>query len=93
MLLFRAAVSLIGVLCSAALVAQTPDTATLQGTVADPSHAAVTGAQVTVSNEDTGLIRSVDSDSTGRFTVAFLGLARTRLVSLKMALPPRNFRI
>jgi Carboxypeptidase regulatory-like domain/TonB dependent receptor len=82
MLLFRAAVSLIGVLCSAALVAQTPDTATLQGTVADPSHAAVTGAQVTVSNEDTGLIRSVDSDSTGRFTVAGLPGAGAYTVSV-----------
>jgi hypothetical protein len=34
--------------CSAFLAAQTPDTAMLLGTVSDPSHAAVTGAHITV---------------------------------------------
>jgi hypothetical protein len=63
-------------------VAQTPDTATLQGTVADPSHAAVTGAHVTVTNETTGLTRGVDSDSTGRFTLAGLPGAGTYAVSI-----------
>jgi hypothetical protein len=44
----------------------------LLGTVADPSHAAVAGAHVTVTKETTGLTRSVDSDSTGRFTLGGL---------------------
>jgi hypothetical protein len=42
------------------------------GTVAGPSHAAVSGAHITVTNETTGLTRAVDSDSTGRFTLAGL---------------------
>lgn len=79
---FRVAVLSISTLCSVSLVAQTPDTATLQGTVADPSHAAVTGAHVTVTNETTGLTRGVDSDSTGRFTLAGLPGAGTYAVSI-----------
>ena len=33
-------------------------TATLRGTVTDPSGAVIAGAKVTVTNEDTGLTRS-----------------------------------
>jgi hypothetical protein len=61
----------IATLCSASLAAQTPDPTALQGTVADPSHAAVS-AHITVTNETTGLTRAVDSDSAGRFTVGGL---------------------
>jgi hypothetical protein len=57
---------------SASLAAQPPDTATLLGTVADPSHAAITGAHITVTSETTDLTRAVDSDSAGRFKLAGL---------------------
>jgi hypothetical protein len=62
----------IATLCSASLVAQTPDTAILHGTVADPTHAALAGAHITITNETTGFTRAVDSDPTGRFTLAGL---------------------
>jgi Carboxypeptidase regulatory-like domain/TonB dependent receptor len=79
---FHAAVLSISILCSVSLAAQTPDTATLQGTVTDPSHAAVTGAHITATNETTGLMRGIDSDSTGRFTLAGLPGAGTYAVSI-----------
>jgi Carboxypeptidase regulatory-like domain/TonB dependent receptor len=78
---FRVVVLSISTLCSA-LAAQTPDTATLQGTVADPSHAAVRGAHITATNEVTGLTRAVDSDSTGRFILAGLPGAGTYTVRI-----------
>jgi len=79
---FRATVLSIAGLCSASLAAQTPDTATLQGTVADPSHATVSGAHITVANENTGLTRTVDSDSAGRFTFAGLPGAGAYTISV-----------
>lgn len=47
-------------------------TTTLSGTIADPSGAAVPGAKVTVTNTDTGLNRTVTSNSTGNYVVADL---------------------
>ena len=79
---FRAAVLSVATLCSASLRAQTPDTATLQGTIIDPSHAVVSGAHITATNESTGLTRAVDSDSTGRFTLAGLPVAGAYTVSI-----------
>ncbi len=52
--------------------AQTPDTATLQGSVIDPSDAPVQGAHITAKNQATGLVRSAVSDASGRFAVAGL---------------------
>lgn len=82
MFLFRVAVLSIAVLCSASLAAQTPDTATIQGIVTDSSHAAIDGAHIRVTNETTGLTRSVDSDSTGRFSLAGLPVAGDYTVSI-----------
>jgi hypothetical protein len=79
---FRTTVLLIVVLCGFSVVAQTPDTATLQGTVADPSRAVVGGAHITVINETTGLTRAVDSDSMGRFALAGLPGAGAYTVSV-----------
>jgi Carboxypeptidase regulatory-like domain len=81
---FRAAVLSVATLCSASLTAQTPDTATLQGTITDPSHAVVSGAHITATNESTGLTRAVDSDSTGRFTLAGLPVAGDYTVSMQL---------
>jgi Carboxypeptidase regulatory-like domain/TonB dependent receptor len=79
---FCAAVLSIAILSSACLVAQTPDTATLQGAITDSSHAVISGAHVTITNETTGLTRAVDSDSTGRFTLAGLPVAGDYTVSI-----------
>ena len=49
--------------------AQTPDTATLQGTIHDPTHAAILGAQILATNELTHLHRNANADPQGRFTL------------------------
>src|SRR2546429_2133370 len=48
------------------------DTARLQGTVADPSGAAVTGAQVTVVNTATSRSTSATTNEFGYFTIPAL---------------------
>ena len=45
------------------------DLASISGTVSDQSGAAVTGADVDVKSDDTGLVRSAVSDGSGRFRV------------------------
>src|SRR2546429_696044 len=60
--------------CVGAL-AQTPDTATIQGRVVDPSRAVVPGVELTVKNAQTGLTRSVKTDDSGKFSVAGLPVA------------------
>lgn len=64
-------------LCSSVLVAQTADTATILGQVLDPTQAAVVGAQVIVKNSQTGLHRTVQTDNSGKFSIAGLPVAGT----------------
>src|SRR5580698_10126938 len=82
MSLFRAAALSIIIFCSVFTAAQTPDTSTLQGTVADPSHAAITRAHISAMNETTGLAHVVDSDSMGRFTLAGLPVSGAYTISV-----------
>ena len=53
-------------------LAQTPDSAILHGRVADSDDRVLRDAQVTVSNQTTGLIRSAVTDAAGNFTFAGL---------------------
>ncbi len=62
-------------LCACCAVAQTPDTAILQGQVLDPSHAAIPGAKITARNTQNGIERSAQTDSAGRFSIAGLPVA------------------
>ena len=55
------------------------DTARLQGTITDPSGAAVVAAKVTVTNIDTGRIVTVQTNELGYYSVP--------------ALPPGNYRV
>ncbi len=55
-----------------ALTARGQSTATLSGTVTDPSGAVVAGARVTVHNLGTGLDRLVNTDASGLFDVPSL---------------------
>jgi hypothetical protein len=57
--------------------AQTPDTATVQGQVADANQVPVAGATVTFTNKLTGFKRMVQTDKSGAFTVAGLAVAGT----------------
>jgi hypothetical protein len=66
---------LIALVCLAPLVAQTPDTATINGKVIDASRAAVSGVQITVKNAQTGLERTAQSDASGAFSLAGLPVA------------------
>jgi hypothetical protein len=50
-------------------MAQTPDTATVQGRVIDPSRAGVSGVKVTARNAQSGLERGATTDSTGDFSL------------------------
>ncbi len=57
------------------LAAQTPDAATIHGRVVDQSNAAIADASVTVKNLLTGLQRTVQTDSSGSFTLAGLSIS------------------
>lgn len=66
----------------AGMVAQTPDTATLQGAVIDAAHAAVVNAQVTAKNELTSLVRTGSTDAGGHFTFSGLPIAGSYTISV-----------
>jgi hypothetical protein len=57
------------------LAAQTPDTATLHGSVVDQTHAGIAGAEVTVTNMLTGLHRTAVTNGTGNFYMGGLPIA------------------
>ena len=61
----------IALFCASDLLAQTSD-AVLAGSVKDPSSAPVAGAKVTATNQDTGISRTIDTDSEGRFQFSVL---------------------
>lgn len=54
-------------------------TATLNGTVSDPSGATVADAKVTIQNLETGLIRETQTGSSGTFTVTALPVGKYQL--------------
>ena len=53
-------------------IAQTPDTATIVGQVVNSTHAVVTAVRVTATNNVTGLRRSVETNSLGKFSLGAL---------------------
>jgi hypothetical protein len=72
----RKALVFLGAICvaTAVLSAQTPDTASIHGHVVDQSHAGVSGVAITATNAQSGLKRTVESDSAG-----FRSLLRHRI--------------
>ena len=68
-------------LFSIPLLSQTPDTATLQGTVMDATQSAVPGAHIVLTNELTGLVRKTLSDGLGHFSLGGLPVAGQYSVS------------
>ena len=68
---------LLAVLSSYLVLAQTPDTATIRGQVTDPAGAGISHAQITATNELSGLKRTTESDAAGNFSLAALPIAGT----------------
>ncbi len=66
-------------LCACA-AAQTPDTATLTGTIQDATHAAVPGASGSITNQLTGLHRTTHTSASGDFSLTALPIAGTYTV-------------
>ena len=64
-----------------AVWAQTPDTATIHGQVIDQSHAAVAGVQVTLTNAQSGLKRTAQTDASGDFSLSGLPVAGSYTIS------------
>jgi hypothetical protein len=54
-------------------------TASLRGTVSDPTNAVISGAKVTVKGEDTGLTRSTTTNSSGLYSFTDLPVGSYRL--------------
>ena len=69
------------VLTTLCLSAQTPDTATLRGTVVDQTHAAVAGAEVTITNTLSGLHQMTKTGANGNFYLGGLAVAGSYNVS------------
>ena len=81
MLALRVAIVLLLSPLMVALRAQTPDTATLQGSVVDATQAVIPGARIVLANELTGSVRKTVSDGAGRFSVVGLPVAGQYSVS------------
>jgi len=60
-------------------VAYSQETASIVGTVTDQTGAAVPGAKVTITNMDTGIVRSSTSNSTGSYNAAELAVGKYKV--------------
>src|SRR5205823_7342671 len=58
-------------------------TATVQGTVADPSGAAIAGAEIQVKNMNNGAAQTLLSDAQGRYTASNLGVGNYDMQAFK----------
>src|SRR3979490_1620587 len=67
-----ALLTLFALVCAGISHAQGANTATLAGTVVDPSGAAIKGARVTVTNAATGATRTAVTDDSGRYNLVGL---------------------
>ena len=62
-------------LFASVVFAQTPDTATIQGQVTDPSRAAVPGVHIAARNQQNGLERTALTDAAGNYSLPGLPVA------------------
>jgi hypothetical protein len=67
-------------LCSAFLGAQTPNTASIRGQVLDQTKAAVSGAEVRITNSRVGVERTTHSDPGGHFSFSGLPVGSYSLI-------------
>jgi hypothetical protein len=66
------AIGFLAGLSGVSVTAQTSGAGSIAGAVTDPSHAAVAGASVTVTNIDTGVVHAYTTNSDGLYTAPFL---------------------
>ncbi|MFY9727723.1 MAG: carboxypeptidase-like regulatory domain-containing protein, partial [Bryobacteraceae bacterium] len=59
--------------------AYSQETASIVGTVTDPTGAAVQGANITVTNMETGIVRSTTSNSTGSYNAPELAVGKYKV--------------
>jgi len=62
-----------------AMAAWGQDTASIVGTVTDPSNAAIPAAKVLITNSDTGLVRSITTNTTGNYVAPELPIGHYRV--------------
>ena len=72
------------ILCSAVICSAQTFRGGIQGTVTDPNGAVIPGADVTITNPDTGLTRTMQTDSEGAYLVSELPIG-TYQVTVKKA--------
>jgi uncharacterized membrane protein len=70
----RAALALLFGIALTSGIAYSQNTASIVGTVSDPSGSAVTNARITITNTDTGLVRSTIASSTGSYAARELAI-------------------
>ena len=69
---FVFAVAFIVSMCGLSAMAQTSGAGAIAGTIMDVNHAVIPGALVTVTNVDTGIVRSYTTNSSGLYAAPFL---------------------
>jgi hypothetical protein len=71
------------ILCFAAVTPAQTFRGGIQGTVTDPNGAVIPGAEVTITNPDTGLTRTTQTDDTGNYSVSELPIGTYRVTAKK----------
>ncbi len=79
-MLLRSAVVTSVLFAATVLNAQTPDTATLNGEVQDPTHARIAGVSITLEDPGLGLRRTVQTNARGEFSIEALPIRGTYTV-------------
>ena len=65
-------------------------TGTLTGTVTDPSKAVIVGAQLTLTNESTGLVRTAATNATGQYVLDFVPVGNYTLRVANQGFSPQE---
>src|SRR6266481_1235906 len=76
-------IAVLFVFLSGGTISAQTTTGTISGTVKDGTGAVLSGAQVVILNEDTGISRTVQSDAAGRYSASSLSLGRYRVTATK----------
>lgn len=77
-LLAMAVISSLSIVSPSILAASNTD-GSIQGTVISDSSAPVLGASITIKNQDTGLVRTIESDENGKYRIPRLPIGRYTL--------------